>query len=36
MAQELWEENDEAFTDFGCVHAEEFINDVEEKQEVQP
>jgi hypothetical protein len=33
MAQELWEEDDEAFTDFGCVHAEEFINDVEEKQE---
>ena len=33
MAQKLWEEDDEAFTDFGCVHAEEFINDVEEKQE---
>jgi len=34
MAQELWEEDDGAFKDIGCVHAEEFVNDVEEKREV--
>jgi hypothetical protein len=34
IAVDTWAEGDEAFTDFGCVHAEEFINDVEEKQEV--
>ena len=31
-AMEIWEEDDEAFTDFGCVHAEEFIENVEEVQ----
>ena len=31
-AMEIWEEDDEAFTDFGCVHAEESIEDIEEVQ----
>jgi hypothetical protein len=30
IAVETWDEDDEAFTDFGCVHAEEFIENVEE------
>jgi hypothetical protein len=34
LALETWYEDDEAFTDLGCVHAEEFINDVEEQREV--
>jgi hypothetical protein len=34
LALETWAEDDEAFTDLGCVHAEEFINDVEEQREV--
>ena len=29
-AMEIWDEDDGAFTNIGCVHAEEFINDVEE------
>ena len=33
IAVETWDEDDEAFTDLGCVHAEEFINDVEEQRE---
>lgn len=31
-AMEVWDEDDGAFTSLGCVHAEEFINDVEEVQ----
>lgn len=31
-AMEIWDEDDGAFTDFGCVHAEESIEDVEEVQ----
>jgi len=34
LALETWDEDDGAFTDLGCVHAEEFINDVEEQREV--
>jgi hypothetical protein len=34
LALETWEEDDEAFMNCGCVHAEEFINDVEEQREV--
>ena len=34
LALETWYEDDEAFMDCGCVHAEEFINDVEEQREV--
>jgi hypothetical protein len=30
IAVETWDEDDEAFTDFGCVHAEEFVENVEE------
>jgi hypothetical protein len=33
LALETWEEDDEAFTDFGAVHAEEFIEDVKKKTE---
>jgi hypothetical protein len=33
LALETWYEDDEAFMDCGCVHAEEFINDVEKKTE---
>lgn len=32
IAVETWDEDDEAFTDRGCVHAEEFIENVEEMQ----
>ena len=32
IAVDTWAEDDEAFTDFGCVHAEEFIENVEEVQ----
>ena len=28
LAEETWAEDDEAFTDMGCVHAEEFIHEV--------
>lgn len=31
-AMEIWEEDDEAFTDHGCVHAEESIEYIEEVQ----
>jgi len=34
LALETWYEDDEACMDCGCVHAEEFINDVEEQREV--
>ena len=30
FALELWADDDEAFTDLGCVHAEEYIQEVEE------
>jgi hypothetical protein len=33
VAVDMWAEDDEAFTDFGAVHAEEFIEDVKEKRE---
>jgi hypothetical protein len=33
LALETWAEDDEAFTDLGCVHAEDFIEDVKEKRE---
>ena len=28
LAMEVWEDDDQAFTDMGCVHAEEFIHEV--------
>ena len=28
LAEEIWAEDDEAFTDMGCVHAEEFVHEV--------
>ena len=28
LAMEIWENDDEAFTDMGCVHAEEFVHEV--------
>lgn len=31
LADEMWTEDDEAFTDFGCVHAEEYIEQVKEQ-----
>jgi len=34
VAVDMWAEDDEAFTDLGCVHAEDFIEDVKEKREV--
>jgi hypothetical protein len=30
IALATWNENEEAFTEFGLVHMEDFINDVEE------
>ena len=30
FALELWTDDDEAFTDLGCVHAEEYIQELEE------
>lgn len=27
MAQDIWDDDDEAFTDMGCVHAEDFIHE---------
>lgn len=34
LALETWDEDDEAFMNCGCVHAEEFIERIEEKREV--
>jgi len=34
LALETWDEDDEAFMNCGCVHAEEFIESIEEKREV--
>jgi len=34
IAVETWDNDDEAFTHFGVVHAEDFIEDVKEKREV--
>jgi hypothetical protein len=34
IAVETWDDDDEAFTDCGVVHAEDFIEDVKEKREV--
>ena len=28
LAMETWQDDDEAFTDMGCVHAEEFVHEV--------
>lgn len=28
IALEIWADDDEAFTDMGCVHAEEYIHEV--------
>ena len=28
LAMEIWDCDDEAFTDMGCVHAEEFVHEV--------
>ena len=28
LAMEVWEDDDQAFTDMGCVHAEEFVHEV--------
>jgi hypothetical protein len=33
LALETWDDDDEAFTDCGVVHAEDFIEDVKEKRE---
>jgi hypothetical protein len=33
VAVDMWAEDDEAFTDCGVVHAEDFIEDVKNKQE---
>ena len=33
IAVDTWAKGDGAFKDIGCVHAEDFINDVEEKRE---
>ena len=30
LAEEIWSDDDEAFTDLGCVHAEESIHEVKE------
>jgi len=30
IAITTWDENEEAFTEFGLVHMEDFINDIEE------
>jgi hypothetical protein len=30
IALATWNENEEAFTEFGLVHMEDFINDIEE------
>ena len=30
VAMDIWSDDDEAFTDMGCVHAEENIHEVEE------
>ena len=32
LAEEIWSDDDEAFTDMGCVHAEESIHEVQEKK----
>ena len=32
IALATWNENEEAFTEFGLVHMEDFINDIEEVQ----
>lgn len=32
MAEAIWLEDDEAFTDMGCVHAEEDIHEVKETE----
>lgn len=31
LAEEIWSDDDEAFTDLGCVHAEESIHEVKEQ-----
>jgi hypothetical protein len=33
LAEETWADNDEEFTDLGCVHAEEFIHEIQEQKE---
>jgi hypothetical protein len=33
IAVDIWAEGDETFKDIGCVYAEDFINDVQEKRE---
>jgi len=30
LAEEIWSDDDEAFTDLGCVHAEESIHEIKE------
>jgi hypothetical protein len=32
VAWEMWEEDDSKFRSLGCVHADEFIDDIEEVQ----
>lgn len=32
LAMETWEDDDEAFTDLGCVHAEESIHEIKPSQ----
>jgi hypothetical protein len=32
LAEEIWSDDDEAFTDMGCVHAEEFVHEVQEQK----
>jgi len=30
LAEEIWSDDDEAFTDLGCVHAEDSIHEIKE------
>lgn len=32
LAEEIWSDDDEAFADMGCVHAEEFVHEVQEQK----
>ena len=34
LAEETWADDDEEFTDLGCVHAEDLIHKIQEQNEV--
>ena len=36
FALELWADDDEAFTDLGCVHREEYVQELEEIKKPWP